>query len=55
MIEADAVLVSKSQRGDRAAFEELVRRTAQEYLRPENRTILTLLPGKATETQGAAK
>ncbi len=34
---------------------ELVRRTAQEYLRPENRTILTLVPGKATEVQGAAK
>jgi RNA polymerase sigma-70 factor, ECF subfamily len=29
VIEADEVLVAKSQRGDRAAFEELVRRTAR--------------------------
>ncbi len=29
MIESDQVLVARSQRGDRAAFEELVRRTAR--------------------------
>jgi predicted Zn-dependent peptidase len=29
---------------------ELLQRTAQEYLRPTNRTVLTIVPGKATAT-----
>jgi len=33
---------------------ELVLRTAKEYLRPDNRTILTVIPGKAA-AEGAAK
>ena len=34
---------------------ELVRATAQEYLRRDNRTVLTLLPGKTSEPHGAAQ
>ncbi|MBB6094419.1 putative Zn-dependent peptidase [Povalibacter uvarum] len=34
---------------------ELVRKTAQEYLRRDNRTVMTLTPGKATQNQGAAQ
>jgi zinc protease len=34
---------------------ELVRKTAQEYLRRENRTILSIDPGAATASEGSAR
>jgi zinc protease len=34
---------------------ELIQRTAREYLRPTNRTVLTIVPAPATTTTGSSK